>query len=212
MPGNFPSSGDILECLIVSTANAQMGLNVIHFRTVTVVGTGVSLQEIAIRIDTNLSATYRNALSTSATYRGVGVMNITLPRTTLFTGTAGAGFGTGGSGLAPTQVRGLISWYASLAGPRYRGRTYIPFPSLGSVNSDGNPLASYVTAIDAIRALLLAPFTVTVGANSTSFELAIVHRGDVPITANPVVTSVARTRFATQRSSGSYGRANVPPF
>ena len=212
MPGTVPVVSDILECEVLTAFSNQIGVNILHYNVRTVVNGGVSLQFMANQYDSLIHANYKNVICNQATYRGIGLTNVTAPRTQQAVATANAGVGSGGANMIPTQVRGLISWYSNTAGRRFRGRTYIPFPPVNGATSAGDPLAAYVTLLDAVRVIMLGPLVFTSGANSTTLALGIYHRKDVPPTASDVAISVTRNRFATQRRSGAYGRANNPPF
>lgn len=212
MPGLTPIVGDIIETQVLTSFGNQIGLNVLHYRVATVVSGGTTLAAAAAVLDLGLHAAYKNAICNQATYRGIGMTNLAAPRSVQTVSQGNLGVGTGGANMSPTQVRGLISWYSNLAGRRYRGRTYIPFVPTNGVTAAGDPLAAYVTIMDAVRAVLQGGFTVTSGAPSTTYVLAIIHRNDNPLSASDVVLGVTRNRFATQRRSGAYGRANTPPF
>jgi len=212
MPGTTPVVSDILELNIVTAHTNQIALQALHYRVMTVAGTGRTLQAMASSIDALLHINFKNIIANPVTYRGVSLTNLTAPRSQPAISTANAGVGTGGASLAPTQVRGLISWYSNLAGRRYRGRTYLPFPPTTAITVDGDPTAGYVTLMDTVRTILQGPLTFTSGADSTTLALSIYHRKDIPPTASDVVSGVTRNRFATQRRSGAYGRANTPPF
>lgn len=212
MPGNPPTSGDVLELEVLTAITNQVGVNILHYNVTTVTTGGATLQEICNGMDLVLNIFYKNILCNAATYRGVGLSNISGLRTAQVVSTAHAGPGTAGANLIPTQVRGLISTYSNLAGPRYRGRIYVPFPSANGADAAGLPTPAYVVILDALRAAIIAPRTIGGVGGNTTIVPSIAHRKDVPVSASEVQISVARTRFATQRKSGAYGRVNTPPF
>jgi len=212
MPGTTPSVPDVIECQVLSAFQNQIGLNVLHYWVSSTSGTGVTLQFMATQMDALLQANYKNILCNQATYRGVGMTNLASPRSVQAVSAANAGPGTGGANMAPTQVRGLISWYSNLAGRAYRGRTYTPFVPANGVQTDGSPLPAYVTILDAVRVILAGPIVFTSGANTSTISLAIYHRRPLPATFSAVTLSITRNKFATQRRSGQYGRANTIPF
>lgn len=212
MPGTPPAAGDILEAQVLTADANQIGENILHYYVSTTVTPIPSLQLICTTLDGTWATPYKNVLNNNATYRGVGLSNITPPRSQQVVSNANAGPGTAGANALPTQVRGLISYYGFNAGPRYRGRSYICFPSQNGSDSSGNPTAAYVTLLGVLRNIFLGPITIVNGAGACTLSLALYHRKDMPPSATLVSTAVARNRFATQRRSGAYGRANVPPF
>lgn len=212
MPGTFPSPGEIVETRIVSATTRQTGLNVQHWFTQTTTTGGASLQEIATAYDTRIAALYKLCLTSEATYRGVGATNLATPRSREFAAIGNAGVGLGAAPGAPTQVRGLISWYANAAGARNRGRTYIPFVPGSSVGTGGDPIAAYITRLIAVRDQMLPNLFVSGAGGTTNLQLCLTHRPPVLIGPSIVVSSIVRVFFATQRRSGAFGRQNQPPF
>lgn len=213
MPGTTPIPGDILEATCLCFQGNQAGINLLHYYVTSVTTPGATLTQIVTRMDGIFTFTIKPLLCNLATYRGVGLANVSGARTNMVVSVAGAGAGTGGATAVPTQVRGLISWYATVAaGPRYRGRSYIPFPPQAALLASGDPTAGYTAALANHSISLAGPIVTVNGAGSTTVQLCIAHRKDIPISAALVTVLNARAKFATQRKSGQYGRANVAPF
>lgn len=213
MPGNTPAAGDVLECRVVCAAlGQQIGMNVLHYGVRTTISGGCTIQEFVNGLDTDLAPFYKNLISSNALYRGIGAANLIPPRTTEFSSIANAGVGTAGPNLLPTQVRGLISLYTPLAGRSNRGRVYIPFPPTNGATVDGDPTAGYVVFLGALRNRLIIPITIVGAVGTSTFEPMIRHKVGGPFAATVITSGIARSRFATQRRSGAYGRQNQIPF
>lgn len=212
MPGSPPIAGDILEVEVLTLQGNQIGVNMLHYAVRTTVAPVPSLQQIANAVDNALHIQYKQILNNTATYRGVAVANVSGLRTTQFIANPNAGGGSAGASALPTQVRGVLSYYTQLAGPRYRGRSYIPFPPTIAGDSSGMPTAGYVTFLAILLVAIVGPIVVPNGGGSASLGLVVAHRNGLVYTGSDVVTAYARNKFATQRKSGAYGRPNLNPF
>lgn len=203
--------GDMIRVRIACYTPNQVGINVVHFQVVSKTGTGQTQLQVAQAFDVSLAPRYKAVLSASAKYRGVSVGRVhpgppTAPDVTV----ANDGVGLVAGDLAPTQVSGLISAKTDLAGVRYRGRAYIPFPSENDNEATSLPSAAYVTAIDDIGDELYTTFPVGVGANTIVLDPIVFHRDSNSGTA--ITSYIARTSWATQRRRGSLGQRNPTPF
>jgi hypothetical protein len=119
--------------------------------------------------------------------------------------------GTGGAGFPPTQVRGLISWKTQYAGRAYRGRTYLPTPSIANVTTMGKPQPALLTTYSGLATYLQG----TVTSGGTSWIPGIYHRiptAGISSIFDRFTAALVGSGFATQRRSGDYGRVNGPPF
>lgn len=212
MAGANPVVGDILEIEVVCQMGNQVGLNIFHYQVTAAVPPNPALLDIADAVDNLLAIPYKNVLNNFAGYRGVGATNLASPRTLQYSSVTRAGNGTAGATALPTQVRGILSWYAGLAGRSFRGRSYIPFPPQLAADGAGQPTVSYTTLLSAIRNAVLGPITVTSGGGSCTLKHGIYHRkASVPFLSQTVF-AFTRAKFATQRRSGMYGHANTLPF
>jgi hypothetical protein len=168
-------------------------------------------QDFSDAYDINVASAVKAAMCNNATYKGILTQIVEpRPQPVSVQSVAGAGVGTNGATNAPRQTRGLISYYSSLAGRGQRGRLYVPFPSTGAIQSNGSPVAGYVTLLSNLRIAIVNTTTILVGGRSASVGLCIYHRKTH--NANLVAASIARTKFATQRRSGDYGRPNTSPL
>lgn len=212
MPGIFPTAGEVVEFEILTAISNQVGQNMVHFGVQTTTSGGASLQEIANAYDLRVATPYKSVMSTNATYRGVGATNLATPRSRQYFSITFAGPGTYGADLIPTQVRGLLSWYADAGGKAQRGRTYLPFPARSAADPTGIPTGAYLTAANAVRDAISPAITVVGAGGSTTMRMIIYHRPPTILGQSVVVFAFTRTRFATQRKSGAYGRTNSPHF
>lgn len=67
-----------------------------------------------------------------------------------------SGTGQGASAILPRQVQGLIQMRTGsiISGRQLRGRIFVPGPTVGS-QTDGNPSAAYIAALNAATATLI---------------------------------------------------------
>ncbi len=213
MPGQFPIVGDaLLMRTVYQATGAQVGINNFGYKVTGIITGGASLQELATAIDVVLAPIAKALIPSNVTYRGIGFTNLTPPRTQEFWSNANLGVGTNGTLLTPTQVAGIISYYGTFAGPRNRGRNYIPFVPQNEVTATGLPQTTYTTALGALVTFLLANRVVVGVGGSTTLFPAINHRPYANGSGTAIFTMAARTRFGTQRKRGSYGQLNRSPF
>jgi len=118
--------------------------------------------------------------------------------------------GTGGAGLLPAQSSGLISLRSSTLGKIGQGRDYIPFPPTGLNDTDGTPVATYVTDGNTLAGFLFANFIVIDSGITATFRPCLYRGGpDVP---RFIEAGSCAKAWATQRRRGAYGRLNKVPF
>ena len=111
----------------------------------------------------------------------------------------------------PTQVRGLISWKTALAGRAYRGRSYLPTPTVTFNTVDGGPTSTCLTAWAGFATFLQAP----VVTGGSTWVPGIYHRVPTAVISSifdQFTGATVSSFFATQRRSGRFGRPNNPPF
>lgn len=218
MPGLSPIVGDIVRMRVLCSTPDQIGLNVTHWRVVSRGGSGATLAQLAEQLDTNVAAAYRGWIPAQATYRGVGAQNLTGDPSIEQTATTREGPGTVGAGLLPTQTSGILGWKTASAGRHFRGRIYPPFPRLDFADESGKMNAGGAAALGALRAAYNLLIVATIGVNTTTMTMVILHRPTDarPIPPNSLTTDVTEktvdNEFATQRRRGQFGRLNVPPF
>jgi len=120
--------------------------------------------------------------------------------------------GTAGSKPCPSQVCGMFTKLTGTAGPKGRGRTYISFPDNVDVTASSKPIPTtgYMTRLGIVAADLVAYRSISGAAGTAVIEFVI---GPPNQAAKKVTTgAVARQKWATHRSRGTYGAINDLPF
>jgi len=210
-------NGDIYEVTFHSHLIDQRGIIRRYYMAGGVTGTGPTESAIGIRFDTAIPTPLKACMVVTAGYRGVKIAKVfPTPRQRAFTNTTSAGPGTVAGDALPTQVRGLITLRTALAGPGARGRVYVPFPGDADNGPSGAPIAGYVTRLIALaNALDDTQAAIGVAGNQADLIPIIWHlpknTPNLPGNreARIVTESLARSKWATQRRSGAYGRLNV---
>jgi len=209
------ANGDIYAVRVFCHATDQTSVNTIHYVLTGLVGGPVNDVDF-LNTFIGMAAWptgWKALLSDDAQYRGTQMGRIfpkppTRPNHTI----VGAGNGSVVGEILPRQVSGIISFQTDLAGPKYRGRLYIPFPSEASSDPAlGTPSAAYVTALDSLAAIIATPLVIAPGGGASINAFPIVYHKDNN-TYNLIVEGFGREKWATQRRRGSYGQPNIAPF
>lgn len=203
--------GDRVQVRIWSSDAEQASVNTVYYKVISLAGTGASDARLATDFDAVIAAAMKNLLNVSARYDGVQVTIVNrLPLPVSQTGNVNAGLGTRGINSLPRQAAGILSIRTDIAGPRGRGRLYLPFPS-GVDNTDpGRPLGAYITNAELLGADMLAFASTGVGANTANLQWVVwskVHAAMIP-----VVNYIVPPFWATMKKRGSYGRPNRSPI
>lgn len=205
--------GDFHEVKIFVLATDQLGINIRHFQVVAVGGTIPSNQEVADAYSDTLAPIYAALLPGGATFYGVAYRRL-LPGvpTTYFTSRLGTTAGTATGSLQPRQASGLITLRTGLPGRAHRGRVFLPFVSSAFCTAAGHPTTAGVVLMGNVGDALRGPTTFTESVFSSSFtgKGRIWHRASM--TQDDISTTVAQSRWATQKRRGDYGRVNALPF
>jgi len=211
-------NGDTLRVTVCCYTPTQIGLNVLYYTIDTPVGAPTDAQ-FATAMDTLMAGPYIAHMPSVANYRGVMVQILTGGAQTSAVSVAGAGAGTAGATLAPSQTCGIISKRGALALRTNRGRGYIPFPGSIFVTAAGAPTAGHLVALGGIANAwgpVHTALVVGAGTLNATMKLATFTTipGGPPILSSTlsVTTLVPRERFGTQRRRGQYGAQNVLPF
>lgn len=205
--------GDIIELKVGTFCLNQAGINVLHYR-VAVPDVNITLDEVAQAFDVELAPKMKAVIAANATYYGTRAQIIhPTPVSVAFVSATAVGPGTLGNGNAmPTQVSGVATKLTDVAGRKYRGRMYLPFP--GEIDDDGTtstPTAGYVTDAEAVASFLLDPVAGIVGLGAVELTPIIWHRSTS--TWNEITSWRVNDKWGTQRRRGAYGQANTyPPF
>jgi len=208
--------GDILRMNIFTKDGDQLGM-MTHWRLVNQVnGTGQTDVQIATEYDSVIESYIKPMINNNATYLGVAVQVLAATgwQSPKYIGTH-QGAGTAGATALPRQVCGFINMKTDLAGRRFRGRQYFPFPATAHDTGNGVPSGAYITLLTTYAAdCLLNYLFFGTSPNTVLAPLVIYHRaGKTPIPApTPVVSVTMPVAWATQRRRGSFGRINSDPF
>lgn len=199
--------GDVVRVKVYCSFQDQIAINVRHIKATFDVTGGAELFEVAAQISGTLAGDYKALMVVGARFRGVGCQRVLpAPLSIEEFSAAGAGEGERDSDPLPTQTCGLVSLRTPLAGPRFRGRNYIPFPAEVDNEADGKPSDGYILGLSVIGGFWIAPHTTVGGSGSTTWRAALNPLG----VASFINFQAPRDGWATQRRRSFFGAANVP--
>lgn len=202
--------GDLMEVKFYCLQAEQVGINVRHYAVTAMAGAGLTELQLAIGFATLLAPKYKQLIAEGARFEGVGVRKIRpLPVSMEAFSANGSGPGTVTGDTLPRQVTGLLSLRTNEAGPRRRGRVYVPFPGEFHNAANAIPSAAYTNLLSELGDALKANASITSGANTADLRPVIWSR--VGGTSADLTVVLARQKWATQRRRGSYGRPNAIP-
>lgn len=208
----FPVAiGDVAKVSIIyKGATGEEAVNTFYYVVSTVGGTPATDHDIAQAFDGANAGTIQSCLPTDCKYDGVEVSLITYipPFVTQKSGT-GAGFGVWASISMGQQVSGIISWLTRLAGPKFRGRIFFPFPGISAILA-GIPTAAYLAALGAVATAIFGFTAVSVGGRTCGLLPVLWHRRTR--TFDYISTANLPDKFATQKRRGNYGKNTQPPI
>lgn len=205
--------GDLFRVKAASFLRDQLGLNVLYYETLTETAGDSNPTSLAAAFALVAATAYKAAMSDEARYIGQGVTQLFPVATAEFWTNDGAGVGVFTGDALPSQTCGILTKKSVAPGRRGRGRVYVPFPAETANDTKALPNAGYLTALSTLATAL--------GANVTVNE-----QGGWQAVLRPVIAAaipgggysrlaitqlLPRPRWATQRSRGSYGAANLPP-
>lgn len=208
-------NSDVVRVTILTAAGNQVAMNTMHYVCTGKVGAGADSDIAASQYSSAIAPLYKAVQDTDTLFAGVILQKIwPLPVIRQSQSATGRGAGSLSPPVLPLQVSGLIKFQTGLAGRKYRGRLFIPFPAEvdSSLPTSGipEPIPGYVTRIQAIGTFVTATFVAGTGGNTTQLVPTIYHRKDNSATA--IETAVAEQVWATQRKRGALGRPNTLPF
>jgi hypothetical protein len=204
---------DIWQFDMVCAQGNQISINRLFFIVTVQPAAWPGDQLLADTMSGNAGNFYKPLLCDVSSYRGLLARKLTLPpplppRPSV----AGKGPGTGATGALPCQVSGIITLLTGLAGRKFRGRLYIPFPGPSDSTAAANPVPTdaYVGKLTNFAVNIISSFDVDDGAGNTAHLSPIIyHRSGGTDTL--VIGHRSNKAWATQRRRGDYGRPNVPP-
>lgn len=191
-------------------AAGQIGINV-HFLQATAIAGVPTYENQCTPLAVALGALYIPLLNGRATYRGVTLQRwmaplpLAEPVISALIGTPGTGGGT----PLPTDVCGAITWRTGVAGRRFRGRSYVPFPASTDMDADGSPTAGYITRLQALVAGIVPSFITTDGGlNGVTWTKQVMHVRVPPGVSSPVTSGLGRKYWNDQHRRGDHGALN----
>jgi hypothetical protein len=207
MPSARILVNDFVQVNLYGQSAAQGSQNAFHFKCTSIVGAGALVSDAAILMDATFASLMKALMSNESGYTGTMVQVVAPTRKPFAVANANAGAGVAGTPGVARQVAGLFSKITSFTGQANRGRFYIPFPAAADDDTNGFPTAGYMTRMGFLAAAVIQNFTITSGADTSTIEAVIFHKGS-PGTTTTVITATARQKWATQRRRGSYGKPN----
>lgn len=201
---------DLWRARVVCSISDQISVNCVNFNVVAVTGV-VTDQEFADYLDSEWGTLFKNLISDDAIYRGVSVQRFKpIPVTVPAVSIVSQGTGSVAGEVLPKQVSGVLTLRTAFAGPGFRGRLYIPFPSETHNQVPGRPEEDYLTALTVLGNQIVDADTV-VGAGGNATVHSVLYHRELD-TFDRLTGFVARPRWGTQQRRGDYGKQNVVPF
>jgi hypothetical protein len=172
------------------------------------------MEDFAVERDNTLSPLYKAIINNNAQYRGSSVarVNGSVPFELDVSSVANVGVGTGGAVAMAKQTAGLVKILTAFRGKRNRGRQYLPFPSTTHDAGNGTPSAAYLVSVANLQAALTALVNIVTFGGRTAQLIPVIWAPRAPGTVQPITSSFASGRWATQRRRGDFGRVNVSPI
>lgn len=210
MPLSTIVAGHILECIVYTSYRGQVAQNVFHYK-VNSAGGSPTTDDIVAQVEADFNGSWKALMCDDADWEGISLRNLT-PVPLEVASFSGAQNGPGVHGAPiPGQLCYLLTKKTAEAGPRGRGRMYIPFPGLdgldqtsGKVHTDTGILLQ--TLIDDIE----GPETQTAGGFSVNWTIGL-YRPTEDVRFIPLRSFTASDEYATQRRRGAYGKQNSLP-
>jgi len=204
--------GNIVQVTSWCQTTDQAGLNLFHYKVVSVLPTDTPLSFVRDKLQAaGYGAALAALLSVKATYLG-SLYRVLKPTLSLnVPDDTGNAVGTVAGDMLPRQVAGFFRKKSSVAGRRKGGRYYIPFPGEGDSDANSIPTNGYLARLDTLAAILTSSLVTTVGADSIQLDPLIYNR-KVPADSSPWNVFQHIQAWATQRRRGSFGKTNAPPF
>lgn len=212
-------ANDLLRTRFWVKDGDQAAVNTMYFLMTGANVGGVTDQDAADSLQVVFNPLYIAVLNNNAEWRGVQAQLVTTPTSNPAIANTNPLVGTAGPIALPKQTSSLIQFQTLLAGRKYRGRIYIPFPATTAMALDGAPSATYLTNLGAIvTAISNLTFMVNVaGTKYIACQQVIPHflkKGQVGPEEQPTLVASwsNSSRWATQRRRGAFGRQNLSPI
>jgi len=209
MPVPSVDVGQVLLVRVYNQLFSQIAINTMHFRVQETTGTP-TVTDVAAHFDNALAPLYKQVMPAQANYLGIGVtIVLPTPRSIEFLSNLEPGVGTASGSPMPSQCCGVISCSTNLAGPKNRGRIYIPFPATSFASTDESPSTAYYGFLG-----LICDETdqVSIVSGGDEIELKRIIYPGPGTTLWDVERVVPKDKWGTQRRRGDYGALNQSPF
>lgn len=204
------SVGNIVQATMVCTSGPQVSLNRLIYKVLSITGAPKD-QDLADAVDNSAGPALVLALANNAKYLGTLAQIIwPLPVYKRVAQNTNSGFGAFGGEMMASQTCGIITWESVFAGPAFRGRMYVPFPSINAISAGETPTAGYVTAIGNLATAIRTLTAIGSGGNTASVSFSIYNR--TTHVATVVNSQIPRAKWATQKKRGDYGKQFTSPI
>lgn len=203
------ANGDIVSVRTACYATDQVGLNSLGFQLSSISGTP-TLEGFATGYSAVLRDLYAACMALTAQYYGLSVQRIA-PTITQPIQIVDIVQGFAAGNLTPRQSCGIVAKKGDLPGRPGRGRIYVPFlaDSLVGVTGHLNGVGSADIGFLAIK--LFTSIVVDCGGGNTVTTFPCILNRPAP-GFNLINSYTVRTKIATQRRRGDYGRSNAVPW
>jgi len=202
-------NGDIVKTQIWCRDIEQASVNTVYFRITGITAGTPDTQDMAVQFNAVIKGPYVAWLTSQAEYRGVTCQDITQLPLHSPSGISSHQVGSAGAIGAPRQSAPLIKWQTGIAGPKGRGRIFIPFMSTDELSAFGLVASGSLPLLTSIKDAIATFTSFTNAGNSATCEHVLYHRATR--SATPMESYTIDNKIATQKRRGSYGRANSEP-
>jgi len=204
---------DLLKIRLYTSLRNQAAVNTFYYHVLPAAMTGTWDAALVLTNWANVMAPLlKPVLAILAHYDGCSIQSIKgSPFTALIYSSQASGNGTNATNPLPTAVCGMISRRSSFAGPRWRGRLYMPFPTSSSIDTNGQPSATYITGLTNFANGVEPPAGMTMTGSGTSLRLDPVIYSKVAKTWAAIIGHEYPSKFGTQHKRGDYGKPNFSP-
>jgi len=200
--------GDLLQAKWYCRLDEQLSVNSRWYRITTKAGTGSTATVWIQAIASATADLLKDLLVDNATFLGMTGQLVTPTSVGDLILVPDGDPGNVAGHPLPGQCCGLIKYSTGLAGRKYRGRNYIPFPSEADSDETHSPITTYIDRLDLLATQVIAA-RVLGGGGNTNTSVPVLTHTDLSA-ATPITGFTSRQHWATQRSRGSFGAAD--PF
>lgn len=203
---------DLLRLTATALANRQQAQVTCHFRVSSVAGASLTVKEVADAWQAICDSAWPGVLAPTS-FGG----NCLVERV-LVTGGAVAEYaegvstfppGTVGTSHVPTQVAPIIKKFTGVAGPKHRGRVFMPFMPADFMTDAGELDPVGGTAYGLWHATVFArPMTLGTLPDQVVLTPVLFHRHPTASTTEDIALFTVSPKIGTQKRRGDYGTPN----